>query len=617
MSSTRRANKRARLARRAENDAMRDARRESLFIILSRAQRGRPLSADEAAQLRVAVEVEIREGDAARASERGQQRAMETHRQRVEAAEETIRELEQRAKDAEDAADVWRARVEQQRQAQQHTEQGDAAAIHLANSAAAAWQQRAENFESRAKAMEQRAEAAEADAGRYSQAAISATALSHAANKKLTRANKWLSDRVRELEQRAADVCTTSTEALDASQAVLRRYRERAEQAEAGRLAADNMLRAICDVFGGPHTDPVVKARETLTRAEEAEQKLSDSETLGHKLSKRAERAEEFAKFAEAAAETAEQRLARIRDMADNWVRRLPDSIRTATAAEAIRQAANGDDRPVMFAITGQQATAGTKEFAEQERARFERLYTRETLRADKAEERAEAASRVGTRHLAERDRFEAAWQSARLRAAQATRRAEYRLDRLRTRGLYTRDLEQRATVAEQRAGRYRLAWLAARRDRRADRAAMATELPAVQAIERVRALLDTHLGPLATAAVRRALDGPEPEIITTQITVDPTRLANALRAGSPTGTEFTEGLRRWATAGVSAAQLNTRGPAPDEEPKPEPCRRHPACPCPRHGKPSQYRTCFQCGAIVAPGRYALHLSQQHASARP
>ncbi|MFE0727919.1 hypothetical protein ACFW2X_06645 [Streptomyces antibioticus] len=46
---------------------------------------------------------------------------------------------------------------------------------------------------------------------------------------------------------------------------------QRAEQAEAGRLAADNMLRAVCDVFGGPHKDPIVKARETLARAERAE----------------------------------------------------------------------------------------------------------------------------------------------------------------------------------------------------------------------------------------------------------------------------------------------------------------------------------------------------------
>ncbi|MFF9690241.1 hypothetical protein [Streptomyces sp. NPDC014623] len=52
------------------------------------------------------------------------------------------------------------------------------------------------------------------------------------------------------------------------------RANRRAEQAEAGRVAADNVLRAVCEVFGGPHQDPVVKTRETLARANAAEAKL-------------------------------------------------------------------------------------------------------------------------------------------------------------------------------------------------------------------------------------------------------------------------------------------------------------------------------------------------------
>ncbi|MFI2037588.1 hypothetical protein ACH470_23515 [Streptomyces bottropensis] len=53
------------------------------------------------------------------------------------------------------------------------------------------------------------------------------------------------------------------------------------------------------------------------------------------------------------------------------------------------------------------------------------------------------------------------------------------------------------ARLAEQRrrADRYRTAWFAARRDRRADRAAMAAELPLAQAVERVRALADVEQG--------------------------------------------------------------------------------------------------------------------------
>ncbi|WND36941.1 hypothetical protein RI578_22805 [Streptomyces sp. BB1-1-1] len=93
MSTTRRAPKRKRDRRRAETEQLRTARRDTLSILLSRAQRG-VLSRDEGALLRTHVEAELADGDTARASERGQQRAMERHRQRVEAAEATIAELE-------------------------------------------------------------------------------------------------------------------------------------------------------------------------------------------------------------------------------------------------------------------------------------------------------------------------------------------------------------------------------------------------------------------------------------------------------------------------------------------------------------------------------------------
>jgi hypothetical protein len=62
----------------------------------------------------------------------------------------------------------------------------------------------------------------------------------------------------------------------------------------------------------------------------------------------------------------------------------------------------------------------------------------------------------------------EEAGREARARRTEADRRTE--------------KAEQRATEAEHKANRYRTVWLAARRDRRADRAAMAAELPFVQA---------------------------------------------------------------------------------------------------------------------------------------
>ncbi|MGC0427630.1 hypothetical protein RKD32_003985 [Streptomyces sp. SAI-195] len=393
-------------------------------------------------------------------------------------------------------------------------------------------------------------------------------------------------DRIRDAEQRAAQ----AEELLSAAH-------QCSNDAETARAEAVQHLTAYVDIFGPDAVD--------------------DFHAMQHR------------------AKIAEGRLTRIRDMADAWESRLPATIRTATAAEAVRRAAHGDDRPVMFSMTDApadddqavtvapvpepyRAPAGDPVAAlarirdahrwadvqaqlgmyygwtaEQsgQRARAYRLDAEE--RADKAEERAEAASRVGARHLAERDRFEAAWQSARDRAnvhaqhaerlknsnkrwygraveqMRRAKKAETALDEQRqalATALHARDdhewpalidwaaqahewasraavkadrkrveeLEQeraviaaelhaarhkadmyraawhsardrarrhaaeekrvrgwlehwadRARAAEPRAARYRLAWLACRRDRKADRAAMAAELPIVQAFRR------------------------------------------------------------------------------------------------------------------------------------
>jgi hypothetical protein len=115
VSTTRRALKYKRDHRRAETELLRTARREALKALLSRARRGVALSGDEAALLSMHVEAEIAEGDAARASERGQQRAMDRHRQTVEAADAAIRETEQRAEQAEAELAVYREIEEQHR----------------------------------------------------------------------------------------------------------------------------------------------------------------------------------------------------------------------------------------------------------------------------------------------------------------------------------------------------------------------------------------------------------------------------------------------------------------------------------------------------------------------
>lgn len=107
-------------------DRDRDDRRAVVDVLLARAQRG-ALSSAEGALLAEHVREEQRLADETRRTMAGVTRALDRHR---EAADAAIVEAEQRAEAAE--------------QQLAHVEQGDAAAIHLANSAATAWQQRAD-----------------------------------------------------------------------------------------------------------------------------------------------------------------------------------------------------------------------------------------------------------------------------------------------------------------------------------------------------------------------------------------------------------------------------------------------------------------------------------------
>jgi hypothetical protein len=105
-----------------------------------------------------------------------------------------------------------------------------------------------------------------AKAAEQEQAAIDAAYEAEGERKRADRAEA----QVRDYENRITweTTCGEHARLLDAC----RTNEERAEQAEAGRIAADNMLRAVCASLGvGPDVDPVVKARETLARAERAE----------------------------------------------------------------------------------------------------------------------------------------------------------------------------------------------------------------------------------------------------------------------------------------------------------------------------------------------------------
>ncbi|NUQ96129.1 MAG: hypothetical protein HOY79_06045 [Streptomyces sp.] len=92
-------NRRTRADRNRRN-AERDARRESLLVLLSRAQRRGTLTATEAGPLRAHVEAEIDEANCYRAEASGQQAAVRREQQRTRAAEQAVREAEQHAADA-------------------------------------------------------------------------------------------------------------------------------------------------------------------------------------------------------------------------------------------------------------------------------------------------------------------------------------------------------------------------------------------------------------------------------------------------------------------------------------------------------------------------------------
>ena len=103
------------MAERRRRTADRDTRRESLFVLLSRIQRGVPITAAEAALLRAHVEVELTESDELRRTVAGQQTAIQRQGRQLNAAHEAILEAEQNAADYLAQLDMYRTVEEQQR----------------------------------------------------------------------------------------------------------------------------------------------------------------------------------------------------------------------------------------------------------------------------------------------------------------------------------------------------------------------------------------------------------------------------------------------------------------------------------------------------------------------
>ncbi|HEY1179062.1 MAG TPA: hypothetical protein VGF17_23150 [Phytomonospora sp.] len=190
----------------------------------------------------------------------------------------------------------------------------------------------------------------------------------------------------------------------------------------------------------------IVEAEE---RTADAERKLSDSETLGHKVLQRAE-----------------QQLADVRSQLHDVKARRDDARAGRQDAERalarVRQAQTlGDALAVVAQFDGLSPEAA-------------RAHGRILDQADTVEARLAEQQREHDRALATERRRGDGWQ-------------------------------RHALATDHRADRYRTAWLACRRDRKADRAAMAAELPAVQAVHGALAVADELFVAGRTPAERAA----------------------------------------------------------------------------------------------------------------
>ncbi|MEV6536802.1 hypothetical protein AB0M86_45850 [Streptomyces sp. NPDC051639] len=100
------------MAERKRRASERDARRESLLVLLSRTRRGVPLTPSEAALMFAHVEVELAEADELRRTVAGQQNAIQAAHGRTAAAEAAIVEAEERLAELTPKAEADRASVE-------------------------------------------------------------------------------------------------------------------------------------------------------------------------------------------------------------------------------------------------------------------------------------------------------------------------------------------------------------------------------------------------------------------------------------------------------------------------------------------------------------------------
>ncbi|MGC5343666.1 hypothetical protein [Streptomyces sp. DT171] len=356
-------------------------------------------------------------------------------------------------------------------------EQCDAPADYLASTAAHAWVQRAE--------AEQRAETAEQDAERFKadhEAACRTIADMHEAATGRTGMGpiRGVVEDVADVRARAQEMETDRDRWRDATEERIHRHNDyRRRLAAVLALPANSHFNDIIEYAARTLTrngERLLAAEEAVNRRDATLQRVRDADTLADALTAVGEHdglppeaARAAAEFAAAAEQPAAIDAERERDHA----------ITLAVAEQARAEAVHVADRATQTLLRIKHARTAADAWTAlgahyhlpaTEAGRRARDWRSTAERY--ATERAEAASVLGAQYMGDAERYQSAWHSARIRA-------------------------QREASHSRACRISRDAW---RRDATAAKAA----------VSRVRALLETRLGPLATKAVLAALDTPE-----------------------------------------------------------------------------------------------------------
>lgn len=304
-------------------DRDRADRRAVADVLLARLHRG-ALSPAEAALLAEHMREEQRIADESRRAMAGTTQALERHRA---AADEAIVEAEQRAAQAE-----ARTKEAQRVAAEQRAAVDRILALvdrHDVVPAAAVW------------------------------AAVDADPVEH--RKADDRARRWKDDQSadRAAVSRVRTLARTLRAGSPMGAAAI--YAERIEQAldnDRRALDADTAIRAQFAAAADSTEARLTEQKrdhDIALATVQAATKAAEKRIRGYEAVFGPNAVDDFHAM-QHRAKTAEARLASIRTMADAWIHRLPATIRTATAAAAVRRAAEGDDSPVMFAMTAEPA---------------------------------------------------------------------------------------------------------------------------------------------------------------------------------------------------------------------------------------------------------------------